>query len=118
MWEHYSSLLTKAIFVENLALSFFLGMCSFLACSRRVETALGLGVAVVFVMAITTPLNQLLTEHVLAPGALAWIPGGEDRSHMQPWGGDRSHLQTQSSKQYQPGVRRLPCMGMTFSITL
>ena len=78
MWEHYSSLLTKAIFVENLALSFFLGMCSFLACSRRVDTALGLGVAVVFVMGITTPMNQLLMRHVLEPGALSWIPGGED----------------------------------------
>ncbi len=78
MLEHYLSLATKAIFVENVALAFFLGMCSFLAVSRRVETALGLGVAVVFVLGLTTPLNQLLYHHLLEKGALAWIPGGED----------------------------------------
>ena len=78
MWEHYLSLATKAIFVENVALAFFLGMCSFLAVSRRVETALGLGLAVVFVMALTAPLNQLLYQHLLEEGALAWLPGGEN----------------------------------------
>lgn len=72
MWEHYLSLLTKAIFVENLALAFFLGMCSFLAVSRTVETALGLGFAVIFVLGLTTPLNQLIYQHVLAPSALGW----------------------------------------------
>jgi len=77
MWEHYLSLATKAIFVENVALAFFLGMCSFLAVSRRVETALGLGLAVVFVMALTAPLNQFLYQHLLEEGALAWLPGGE-----------------------------------------
>ena len=61
MLEHYLSLATKAIFVENMALAFFLGMCSFLAVSRKVETAMGLGLAVVFVLALTCPLNQLLT---------------------------------------------------------
>ena len=75
--EHYLSLATKAIFVENMALAFFLGMCSFLAVSRKVETAIGLGVAVIFVLGITTPLNQLLVENFLEEGALAWIPGGE-----------------------------------------
>jgi Na+-transporting NADH:ubiquinone oxidoreductase subunit E len=74
--EHYLSLATKAIFVENVALAFFLGMCSFLAVSRRVETALGLGLAVVFVLGITCPLNQILYTHVLEEGALDWIPGG------------------------------------------
>jgi len=78
MWEHYLSLATKAIFVENVALAFFLGMCSFLAVSRRVETALGLGLAVVFVMALTAPLNQFLYQHLLEEGALAWLPGGEN----------------------------------------
>ncbi len=78
MWEHYLSLATKAIFVENVALAFFLGMCSFLAVSRRVETALGLGLAVVFVLGLTTPLNQFLYHHLLEKGALAWLPGGED----------------------------------------
>ena len=77
MLEHYLSLATKAIFVENMALAFFLGMCSFLAISRKVETSFGLGLAVVFVLAVTTPLNQLLNEYLLKEGALAWLPGGE-----------------------------------------
>lgn len=72
MLEHYLSLATKAIFVENMALAFFLGMCSFLAVSRKVETAIGLGVAVIFVLAVTTPLNQFLTERLLRPGSLDW----------------------------------------------
>ena len=76
--EHYLSLATKAIFVENMALAFFLGMCSFLAVSRRVETALGLGLAVVFVLGLTTPLNQLLNQHLLEEGALGWLPGGDE----------------------------------------
>lgn len=78
MLEHYLSLATKAIFVENMALAFFLGMCSFLAVSRKVETAIGLGVAVIFVLGITTPLNQILTKGFLEEGALAWIPGAEE----------------------------------------
>jgi Na+-transporting NADH:ubiquinone oxidoreductase subunit E len=61
-----------------MALAFFLGMCSFLAVSRKVETALGLGAAVIFVLGITTPLNQILYKGLLEEGALAWIPGGED----------------------------------------
>ncbi len=77
MLEHYLSLATKAIFVENMALAFFLGMCSFLAVSRKVETAIGLGIAVIFVLGITTPLNQILVENFLEEGALAWIHGGE-----------------------------------------
>jgi len=75
--EHYLSLATKAIFVENMALAFFLGMCSFLAISRKVETALGMGLAVVFVLAITCPMNQYFNEKILQPGALAWIPGAD-----------------------------------------
>lgn len=70
--EHYLSLATKAIFVENMALAFFLGMCSFLAVSKKVETANGLGLAVVFVLGVTTPLNQLLNTALLKDGALAW----------------------------------------------
>ncbi len=76
MLEHYLNLAMKAIFVENMALAFFLGMCSFLAISRKVETALGLGLAVVFVLGLTCPLNQLLTRHLLEAGAIAWLPGG------------------------------------------
>lgn len=71
--EHYLGLAIKAVFVENMALAFFLGMCSFLAVSRRVETALGLGFAVTFVLAITVPLNNVVYRHLLAPGAMAWI---------------------------------------------
>jgi len=76
--EHYLSLATRAIFVENMALAFFLGMCSFLAISRRVETALGMGLAVVFVLGITCPLNQVLYRTFLEQGALSWIPGMEN----------------------------------------
>jgi Na+-transporting NADH:ubiquinone oxidoreductase subunit E len=75
--EHYLSLATKAIFVENMALAFFLGMCSFLAVSRKVDTAIGLGLAVTFVLAVTCPLNQILHEHVLKEGALAWLGVGD-----------------------------------------
>jgi Na+-transporting NADH:ubiquinone oxidoreductase subunit E len=70
--EHYLSLATKAIFVENMALAFFLGMCSFVAISKKVETAIGLGAAVIFVLAVTTPLNQALVAALLKDGALAW----------------------------------------------
>ena len=77
MLEHYLSLATKAIFVENMALAFFLGMCSFLAISRKVETGIGMGAAVVFVLAITCPLNNILYRFLLEEGALSWFPGGE-----------------------------------------
>jgi Na+-transporting NADH:ubiquinone oxidoreductase subunit E len=74
MLEHYLSLAVKAIFVENMALAFFLGMCSFLAVSKKVETAIGLGAAVIFVLAVCVPLNQLLIiSLLLKEGALAWI---------------------------------------------
>jgi len=71
--EHYLNLAIKAIFVENMALAFFLGMCSFLAVSKKVDTALGLGAAVIFVLAVTTPLNNLLYQYVLKEGALVWL---------------------------------------------
>lgn len=74
MLEHYLSLAVKAIFVENMALAFFLGMCSFLAISKKVETAMGLGFAVVFVLTITCPLNQVIYNRLLREGALAWLP--------------------------------------------
>jgi Na+-transporting NADH:ubiquinone oxidoreductase subunit E len=66
------SLLIRSIFVENLALAFFLGMCTFLAVSRTVATAFGLGLAVIVVQVITVPVNQLLHQHLLRDGALAW----------------------------------------------
>ena len=71
MLEHFLNLAIKAIFIENIALAFFLGMCSFLAVSKRVDTAIGLGSAVIFVLAITVPLNNLLFNYVLRDGALA-----------------------------------------------
>jgi len=70
--EHYVALLIRAVFIENMALAFFLGMCTFLAVSKKVETAVGLGVAVVVVLAITTPLNNLIYQNLLKDGALAW----------------------------------------------
>jgi len=72
MFEHYISLFVKSIFIENLALGFFLGMCTFLAVSKRVNTALGLGIAVIVVQAITVPVNNLIYQYVLRKGALGW----------------------------------------------
>ena len=75
--EALLGLFVKAVFVENMLLAFFLGMCSFLACSRRVETALGLGAAVVFVLGVTVPINWCLHRALLRPGALAWLGLGD-----------------------------------------
>jgi len=71
--EAYISLLVRAVFVENLALSFFLGMCTFLAVSKKVSTAMGLGIAVILVQTITMPLNNILYQGVLKAGALDWL---------------------------------------------
>jgi Na+-transporting NADH:ubiquinone oxidoreductase subunit E len=71
--EHLLNLLIKSIFVENVIFAFFLGMCSYLAVSKKVKTAFGLGVAVIFVMILTTPLNYLILEYMLVEGALAWV---------------------------------------------
>ena len=73
MVEHYLGIAMTAIFIENLALAFFLGMCSFLAVSRKVETAIGLGSAVIFVLAITVPMNNLIYNYLLKEGSLAWL---------------------------------------------
>ena len=72
MMEHYISLIVKAIFVENMALAFFLGMCTFLAISKKIEAATGLGIAVVVVLTITVPVNNLLFNTILREGALDW----------------------------------------------
>lgn len=72
MIEHYLSLLIRSIFVENLALAFFLGMCTFLAVSKKVETALGLGIAVAVVQTITIPVNNLIYNTILRENALQW----------------------------------------------
>ncbi|MEH6626079.1 MAG: NADH:ubiquinone reductase (Na(+)-transporting) subunit E [Motiliproteus sp.] len=75
--EHYISLLVRSIFIENMALAFFLGMCTFIAISKKVQTAIGLGVAVVVVLGITVPINNLIYAFLLKDGALAWagLPG-------------------------------------------
>jgi len=73
MFEHHLQIFLKAVFIENLALAFFLGMCTFLAVSKNVKTALGLGVAVIAVMTITIPLNNLIYQYVLKEGALSWV---------------------------------------------
>ena len=70
--EHYLSLFVRSIFIENMALSFFLGMCTFLAVSKKIQAAFGLGVAVVVVLTITVPVNNLIYRYLLADGALAW----------------------------------------------
>ncbi|TQV74383.1 NADH:ubiquinone reductase (Na(+)-transporting) subunit E [Denitrobaculum tricleocarpae] len=71
--EAYLSLFVKVIFVENLALSFFLGMCTFLAVSKKIETAFGLGIAVVVVQSITVPANNLIFTYFLQQDALSWL---------------------------------------------
>ncbi len=71
--QEYINLFIKSIFVDNMIFAFFLGMCSFLAVSKNVKTAAGLGVAVIFVILVTLPVNYLLNEYFLSPGAMAWI---------------------------------------------
>ncbi len=71
--ENLISLFVRSIFVDNAIFAFFLGMCSYLAVSKKIKTASGLGLAVIFVMVLTTPLNYLILKYLLAPGALAWI---------------------------------------------
>lgn len=67
------SIFVKSIFIDNMIFAYFLGMCSYLAVSKTVKTSVGLGIAVVFVLGITVPVNYLLNEHLLGPGALSWL---------------------------------------------
>ncbi|WP_027966688.1 NADH:ubiquinone reductase (Na(+)-transporting) subunit E [Halomonas halocynthiae] len=78
--EHYLSLFVAAVFVENMALAFFLGMCTFMAVSKKVSSAIGLGIAVIVVLTITVPVNNLVYTYLLKEGALTWtgISGAED----------------------------------------
>ena len=71
--EHYLSLITKAVFVENILLAYFLGMCSFLAVSKKVDASIGLGFAVIFVLTITAPVNWFIYGYLLGDGALTWL---------------------------------------------
>ncbi|MEL6427852.1 MAG: NADH:ubiquinone reductase (Na(+)-transporting) subunit E [Planctomycetota bacterium] len=77
----YVNLFLKAVFVENIALAFFLGMCSFLAVSKKVDTAMGLGLAVIFVLTVTTPLNAVISNYLLKEGGLAWALGEDAGSY-------------------------------------
>jgi len=70
--EYYLSLFIRSIFIDNMALAFFLGMCTFLEISKKIQAALGLGIAVIVVLAITVPVNNLIYNYLLADGALAW----------------------------------------------
>ncbi|MFK7823839.1 MAG: NADH:ubiquinone reductase (Na(+)-transporting) subunit E [Oligoflexales bacterium] len=70
--QHYINLFIKAVFIENMALAFFLGMCTFLAVSKQVKTAVGLGVAVIVVQTITVPVNNVIYQYLLNEGALSW----------------------------------------------
>lgn len=71
--QHYIALFLKAVFIENMALALFLGMCTFLAISKNIKTSIGLGIAVVIVQAITVPANNLIYQYLLKDGALAWL---------------------------------------------
>ncbi len=71
--EHLGSLFIKSIFIDNMIFAYFLGMCSYLAVSKTVKTAVGLGAAVIFVLAITVPVNYLLDTYILREGALTWL---------------------------------------------
>ena len=72
MMEYYLGLFVRAVFIENMALVFFLGMCTFIAISKKIETSFGLGIAVIVVLTITVPVNNLIYQYLLADGALAW----------------------------------------------
>ena len=67
------NLFVKSIFIDNMVFAYFLGMCSYLAVSKNVKTAFGLGIAVTFMLVVTIPLNYMLNKYVLEPGALAWL---------------------------------------------
>ncbi len=74
--EHYISLFIRSVFIENMALTFFLGMCTFLAVSKKVTTSIGLGIAVIVVLTLAVPVNQVIYHSILAPGALEWAGMG------------------------------------------
>ena len=75
--QHYINIIINSVFIENILLIYFLGMCSFLSISKKVETSIGLGLAVIFVLSITAPANWAINEYLLADGALAWAGLGD-----------------------------------------
>lgn len=74
--EHLINIFVKSIFIDNMVFAYFLGMCSFLAVSKTVKTSMGLGIAVIFVLSITVPVNYLINKYLLLPGALSWLDPG------------------------------------------
>ena len=74
--QHYVNIIINSVFIENILLIYFLGMCSFLSISKKVETSIGLGLAVIFVLSITAPANWAINEYLLADGALSWAGVG------------------------------------------
>lgn len=76
MWQETFNIFIKSIFVDNMIFAYFLGMCSYLAVSKTVKTSVGLGIAVIFVLGITVPVDYLIQEYLLAPGALSWLGVG------------------------------------------
>ncbi len=74
--EHYLNIFVKSIFIDNMVFAFFLGMCSYLAVSKTVKTSVGLGIAVIFVLLITVPMNFLIEKYILKKGALIWLGEG------------------------------------------
>ena len=78
--EYYLSLLVRSIFIDNIALSMFLGMCTFIALSKKIDAAIGLGIAVIVVQTITVPVNNLLLNYLLADGALKWAGWRDGRA--------------------------------------
>ena len=81
MFEHYLNIFITTVFIENIALSVFLGMCTFIAISKKIDAAFGLGVAVIVVCAITVPLNNFIFNNLLREGALGWL--GFPESNLQ-----------------------------------
>ncbi len=71
--ENLLSIFVKSMFIDNMVFAFFFGMCSYIAVSKTVKTAMGLGIAVIFVMIVTVPINYLLNQYILEPGALSWL---------------------------------------------
>ncbi|HAN76850.1 MAG TPA: NADH:ubiquinone reductase (Na(+)-transporting) subunit E [Bacteroidales bacterium] len=80
--EELLNIFVKSVFIDNMIFAYFLGMCSYLAVSKTVETSTGLGIAVIFVLAITVPVNYLIEKFVLKPGALEWLLGHEMASQI------------------------------------
>lgn len=71
--ENLLNIFVRSIFIDNMVFAFFFGMCSYIAVSKSVKTAMGLGIAVIFVITMTVPINYILNQYILAPGALSWI---------------------------------------------